>query len=71
MTDDNLEKAVDAVFEHIRDVTYYTSVTAKEIILQANKLKMTSEAYLMIVSSYIKDFEKSKEGITNESIGRN
>lgn len=68
MTEETLEKAVDAVFDKIKDVTYYTSITAKDVILNANKLKMTPGEYLAVVSSYIKDFEKSKEGITNENI---
>lgn len=68
MTEETLEKAVDAVFDKIKDITYYTSITAKDVILNANKLKMTPGEYLAVVSSYIKDFEKSKEGITNENI---
>lgn len=67
MTDEKLEKAVDAVFKRISDVTYYTANTAKEIILQANKLEMTPTEYLAVVSSYIKDFEKAKEGTNNEN----
>lgn len=62
MTDENLEKSVDAVFDRIRNITFYTANTAKEIILRANELKMTPTEYLTVVNSYIKDFEKSKEG---------
>lgn len=65
MAEDNLEKAVDAVFDKIKDITYYTSITAKDVILNANKLKMTPGEYLAVVSSYIKDFERST---TNENI---
>lgn len=68
MTEETLEKAVDAVFDKIKDITYYTSITAKDVILNANKLKMTPGEYLAVVSSYIKDFENSKEGIMNENI---
>lgn len=68
MTEETLEKAVDAVFDKIKDITYYTSITAKDVILNANKLQMTPGEYLAVVSSYIKDFEKAKEGITNENI---
>ena len=67
MTDEKLEKAVDEVFQRIRDITYYTANTAKEIILQANKLGITTTEYLGVVSSYVKDFEKLKEGTDNEN----
>ena len=67
MTEEKLEKAVDEVFQRIRDITFYTANTAKEIILQANKLGITTTEYLGVVSSYIKDFEKSKEGTRNEN----
>ena len=67
MTDEKLEKAVDEVFQRIRDITYYTANTAKEIILQANKLGITTTEYLGVVSSYVKDFEKLKEGTENEN----
>ena len=67
MTEEKLEKAVDEVFQRIRDITFYTANTAKEIILQANKLGITTTEYLGVVSSYIKDFEKLKEGTRNEN----
>ena len=46
MTEEKLEEAVDAVFKRIGDITFYTANTAKEIILQANKLEMTPTEYL-------------------------
>ena len=67
MTDEKLEKAVDEVFQRIRDIAFYTANTAKEIILQANKLGITTTEYLGVVSSYVKDFEKLKEGTDNEN----
>ena len=68
MTEETLEKAVDALFEKVSDITIYTSITAKDVILKANKLKMTPTEYLTIVSRYIQDFEKAKEGYNNENI---
>jgi hypothetical protein len=63
---DKLEKAVDKVFEKIRDIVFYASDTAKEVIFTADKLGITPEEYLEIVGSYIKDFEKvMKEGNSN------
>ena len=67
MTDEKLEEAVDAVFKRISDITFYTANTAKEIILQANNLGITTTEYLGVVSSYVKDFEKLKEGTRNEN----
>lgn len=63
---DKLEKAVNKVFDRIKDITFYTSDTAKGIILTANKFGITPEEYLAVVESYLKDFEKAmKEGNTN------
>lgn len=66
MTEEDLEKAVDEVFERIENIAFYTAQTAKDVILRAYQLEMTPSEYLTVVSSYINDFEKSKEGTKNE-----
>lgn len=64
-SENNLRKEVNEVFSNFRDINYYTADTAKDVIVNADRLGITAEEYLEIVGSYLKNFEKKKGGKTN------
>jgi hypothetical protein len=64
----DIEEKVDAVFDKIQDFARDTSYTAKQIILESHKRGVKTSEYLDAISGWISEFEKAKEGNTDEKI---